>query len=105
MIDCDEVDGPKPQVHSVTAKQMVPLPTTLPDVKFKAEFAERAAVLALYPQTTCFYRATVVEAPSKNKTGDYLVLFEEEEEQEGVVPHIAVNPRLVLAAPKDSQRK
>jgi hypothetical protein len=51
--------------YSVTGRFIIPLPKSLPDSFKNAEFPAGDIVLALYPETTCFYRATVVAPPSK----------------------------------------
>ena len=53
----------------MTPRNVIPLPTTLPDFTKarppECEFERDAQVLALYPQTTCFYVGKVVQTPSK----------------------------------------
>lgn len=51
--------------HSVTGRFIIPIPKSLPDSFKNAEFPVGDVILALYPETTCFYRATVVTPPSK----------------------------------------
>ncbi|KAJ3134097.1 hypothetical protein HK100_003838 [Physocladia obscura] len=66
--------------HYVSSKQCLPLPS-----KSEKEFPENHAVLALYPNTTCFYKAVVVVPPSKNTmghhAGSYLVRFDDDGDQ------------------------
>jgi len=59
-----------PRSHRVSPRDVIPLPTSLPDFsKLKGgaecEFERDAQVLALYPGTTCFYTGKVVQPPSK----------------------------------------
>lgn len=50
--------------------------------------------MALYPGTTCFYEAEVVDPPSKRKRdNDYLLVFDDEESE---TPHKAISPMFVL---------
>ena len=59
--------------YSVSPHQLVPL------VSGRREFPAGSEVIALFPGSTCFYRATVVLPPSKRKkTLDYLVEFEDD---------------------------
>lgn len=52
-------------------------------------------VLALYPQTTCFYRAIIHKQP-KDVNIDYSVLFEDVSYPEGYSPPLDVPQRYVL---------
>ena len=58
--------------HEVLAKNVIPLPTALPDFTKvhppESEFERGDQVLALYPNTTCFYPGTVVQSPGKVRT-------------------------------------
>lgn len=45
------------------------------------ELPANSIVLALYPNTTCFYQAKVHTVPSKQGNGQYLVQFEEDDNQ------------------------
>jgi len=90
--------------YTLPSKNLVPLPTSLPPVHMKHEFPENSKVLALYPNTTCFYMATVISPPSKTGIA-YKVIFEEEEEIEGGIPQFEVLPQHVLPLPKVSKKK
>ncbi|KAI9598298.1 SGF29 tudor-like domain-containing protein [Syncephalis fuscata] len=63
------------------------------------EFAIGHTVLALYPNTTCFYKATVTMPPSKVRDprckGQYVVQFDDDNEQAQAVP-----ANMVLDYPK-----
>jgi len=54
------------------------------------------SVMALYPQTTCFYKAVVNALPT-TATEDYEVLFEDPSYAEGFSPPLPVAQRYVLA--------
>ena len=67
----------------------------------KVEFAVGDKVLALYPGTTCFYEAAVIEPPSKRKKDfDYIVKFEDDEESD--TPLKEIPQVFVLKMPKSS---
>lgn len=51
--------------YSLGGKFIIPLPKFLPESFRNAEFVTGDTVLALYPETTCFYRAFVITPPSK----------------------------------------
>ena len=62
---------------------------------------EFAQVLAVYPGTTTFYRATVVSAARRHKNGefgDYAVEFEDDGDANGM-PQRPVAYRRVVAYP------
>ncbi|KAF9940394.1 SAGA HAT/Core module component [Mortierella alpina] len=68
------------------------------DQESVSEFPAGHTVLALYPSTTCFYKAMVVQPPSKNKdyaTPLYRIKFDDDEGNERTAP-----PRMVLDMPK-----
>lgn len=63
------------------------------DLQFYSHFL---AVLALYPQTTCFYKAIINKPPSTH-TEDYEVLFEDPSYPDGYSPPFCVAQRYVIA--------
>ncbi|TPX37838.1 hypothetical protein SeMB42_g05740 [Synchytrium endobioticum] len=77
-------------------KRFIPIPK---DVSKKPEFLIGQQVLALYPTTSCFYSATVMVPPSRNKdgtfAGTYVLKFEDDEGYERFV-----DPTMVLEVPK-----
>lgn len=52
-------------------------------------------VMALYPQTTCFYKAIVGNIP-QTAAGDYELLFEDGTYNEGYSPPLFVSQRYVI---------
>ena len=64
----------------------VPMAQTLPlmDPSCGFYFPKEERVLALYPETTTFYGANVVTSAKRRKTGDYMVLFDEETDKKAV---------------------
>ena len=65
-------------------------------------------VLALYPDTTCFYRAYVYMPPSQsapNAQGrrDYLIQFEDENEASGLSEPMRVPQKYVLPLKPESR--
>jgi len=52
--------------------------------------------MALYPQTTCFYKA-VVNSPPLSHNDEYEVLFEDSSYTEGYSPPLKVAQRYVIA--------
>lgn len=60
-------------------------------------------VMALYPQTTCFYKAIINTQPI-TPNDDYEVLFEDSSYTEGYSPPLKVAQRYVIAA-RDKKAK
>ncbi len=55
-------------------------------------------MLALYPGTTCFYEAEVIQPPSRRKKEtDYLLMFDDDDESD--MPHKPVPQVFVLNIP------
>ncbi|KAI8855041.1 SGF29 tudor-like domain-containing protein, partial [Chytridium lagenaria] len=77
------------------AKLVIPIP----EVPHKPEFPVNHIVLALYPNSSCFYKANVVKPPSKNQDeeapGFYVVRFDDDNGFERYV-----DPTFVLDMPK-----
>ncbi|KAJ9076850.1 hypothetical protein DSO57_1022448 [Entomophthora muscae] len=61
--EADETDGQKSK-YVLSAMYVIQLPDEQ-DLSFDNEFPSGHEVLALYPNTTCFYKATVIFPPSK----------------------------------------
>jgi SAGA-associated factor 29 len=97
--EVDDIDAEEGQErYTLHQRCVVPLPLwranplTDPD----AIFPKDSLVLALYPQTTCFYRGVVSEAPTTPQE-DYLILFEDNTYAEGYSPPLNV-PQLYVVA-------
>ncbi|PSR74816.1 hypothetical protein PHLCEN_2v9530 [Hermanssonia centrifuga] len=63
-------DGQPGQCYNTTLRAIIPLPdpTAPPDsaahLNAYPEFVSRSTVMALYPDTSCFYRAEVIDSPT-----------------------------------------
>ncbi|KAI8369365.1 SGF29 tudor-like domain-containing protein [Radiomyces spectabilis] len=96
--DVDQDEFGQKQRYMLQPRNVIPVP----DGDEMRNFPETSAgldVLALYPGTTCFYKATVIAPPSKNKDsaypGNYKVQFEDDNNE---VKHVM--PEHVLELPK-----
>ncbi|KAJ3109096.1 hypothetical protein HDU97_009214 [Phlyctochytrium planicorne] len=91
-----------PCAKYLTPKLVLPIPA----VPRSPEFPTNHTVLALYPSSSCFYRATVIRPPSKNLSeepelkGLYVVGFEDDNNHERYI-----DPLHVLDMPYDVKRK
>ncbi|VDP74064.1 unnamed protein product [Schistosoma curassoni] len=79
---------------------IIPLPKwkANPITNPEAIFNKGATVLALYPQTTCFYKAIVDEIPI-HIHDEYSLYFEDSSYPEGYAPAIKIPQRYVIQCP------
>lgn len=103
--EIDDIDEEQKERHCLSRRRVVPLPTMRanPDTDPEALFDKGAQVLALYPQTTCFYKGVVHETP-KTAQDEYQVLFEDSSYPDGYSPPLRVPQRYVIRD-KDSRKK
>uniref|UniRef100_A0A1E1XD13 Putative histone acetyltransferase saga associated factor sgf29 n=1 Tax=Amblyomma aureolatum TaxID=187763 RepID=A0A1E1XD13_9ACAR len=103
--EVDDIDEEQKERHTLSRRRVVPLPLQRanPLTDPSALFAKGTLVMALYPQTTCFYRALVHEPPS-GPQDEYLVLFEDSSYPEGYSPPLAVAQRYVICC-KEMRKK
>ena len=103
--EVEDVDNEEGQErHTLNKNCVVPLPLwrANPLTDPEAIFPKDSLVLALYPQTTCFYRGIVSESPQTPQE-DYLILFEDNTYPEGYSPPLNV-PQLYVVACSDYKR-
>ena len=95
--------GSEAKTHNVPGRMVIPLPLTEPSHYTPYnEFQRGTWILALYPDTTCFYKALVHTQPSQmgaEPPRDYLVEFEDENEPTGRGEALRCPQRYVLALP------
>ena len=92
----DVCEEPKKE-QTISWKKVIPLPKMRadPETNPDALFPKNCFVLALYPGTTCFYRAIVGELPVKHED-PYKLLFEDENYDSGYSYPIYVHQRYVV---------
>ncbi|KAG0344427.1 SAGA HAT/Core module component [Podila humilis] len=95
-VEDDEADDSgKKMTYTLSTRSVIMI---VDDQEAVPEFPAGHTVLALYPSTTCFYKAVVVQPPSKNKdyaTPVYRIKFDDDGGNERTAP-----PRMVLDMPK-----
>jgi hypothetical protein len=94
--DVEEEESESKQKYLVTTKSIVPLHLTDEDALASHEFQEGEEVLALFPQTTCLYTAFIAQTPSTTKSKNYLVTFEDDEEEGTENPQRSVEARFII---------
>ncbi len=78
---------------------IVPLPKTIPKVwDSNTEFAKGDAVMALFPGTTSFYEAVVIDGPSNTDDKSYMLQFEDDDDEKGQTPVRSIRPAYVVAS-------
>ncbi|KAJ3416839.1 hypothetical protein HDV05_008424 [Chytridiales sp. JEL 0842] len=97
--DDEEKPGTR-KVYVFPAKLVIPIPK---EVNKKDEFPANHTVLALYPNSSCFYKATVLKPPSKNQDEDYPGHYVLRFEDDGGFDRY-VNPCMVLDMPKGNPK-
>eukprot|EP00117_Sycon_ciliatum_P031132 scpid85093/ scgid24407/ SAGA-associated factor 29 homolog; Coiled-coil domain-containing protein 101 len=96
--DVDEEGKSVRDRHTVAKSCVTPLPKYKADpaVMPNALFPVGQKVMALYPQTTCFYPG-LVDARPGNVDSEYMISFEDNSYVEGYSPALDVPQRYVLA--------
>ncbi|EGD74399.1 hypothetical protein PTSG_06410 [Salpingoeca rosetta] len=85
--------------HELPRARLIPLPRWAPRVDFTmAHFEVGDIVLAMYPQTTCFYKA-VVNRPPTQETPTYSLQFEDDNFGDGRIRYHEIAVKFVLNFP------
>uniref|UniRef100_A0A7N4NHF5 SAGA-associated factor 29 n=4 Tax=Metatheria TaxID=9263 RepID=A0A7N4NHF5_SARHA len=103
--EVDDIDEEGKERHTLSRRRIIPLPQwkANPETDPEALFQKDQLVLALYPQTTCFYRA-LIHTPPQRPQEDYSVLFEDTSYADGYSPPLNVAQRYVVAC-KEPKKK
>ncbi|XP_077292712.1 SAGA-associated factor 29 [Arctopsyche grandis] len=96
--EVDDIDEEQKNRHVLSKRRVVPLPLMRanPETDESALFPKGSIVMALYPQTTCFYKAVVNKLPGL-ASDKYEVLFEDSTYPDGYSPPERVAQRYVIA--------
>ncbi|KAI6221937.1 SGF29 C-terminal domain-containing protein [Aphelenchoides fujianensis] len=95
--DIRDIDDESSRRIAIRRAYLIPLPEFRADPQRDAHalFPVDAIVLALYPQTTCFYKGVVDRQP-QNANDDYHIAFEDNTFDSGYSPSFAVAQRYVI---------
>ncbi|KAH8860845.1 SAGA-associated factor 29 [Schistosoma japonicum] len=99
--EVEDVDAEEGKMrYSLCRSKVIPLPKwkANPITNPEAIFKKGVTVLALYPQTTCFYKAIVDEIPT-HVHDEYSLYFEDSSYPEGYAPAIRIPQRYVIHCP------
>lgn len=104
--EVDDIDEEQKDRHIVSRRRVVPLPLMRanPETDPHALFPKGSIVMALYPQTTCFYKAVVNQSPTTS-TEEYEVLFEDANYASGYSPPLNVAQRYVISIKESKKNK
>uniref|UniRef100_A0A1B0ACF3 SGF29 C-terminal domain-containing protein n=2 Tax=Glossina TaxID=44049 RepID=A0A1B0ACF3_GLOPL len=96
--DVIDIDEEQKDRHVLSKRKVIPLPLMRanPETDGHALFPKDTIVMALYPQTTCFYKAIIHKLP-QSATEDYEVLFEDSSYTNGYAEPLPVAQRYVIA--------
>lgn len=96
--EVDDIDEEQKDRHILSKRRIVPLPLMRanPETDGQALFPKGTTVMALYPQTTCFYKAVINQLP-QTANEEYEVLFEDPTYADGYSPPLFVAQRYVIA--------
>ncbi|KAI1695714.1 SGF29 tudor-like domain-containing protein [Ditylenchus destructor] len=95
--------------YSIPRDRLIALPHYRADPRRHADalFPKDAVVLALFPRTTCFYKA-IVDTPPAGPNDEYFIAFEDERSQTGYSPPVRVVQMFVITfkeKPKKTNRR
>ncbi|KAK9950209.1 hypothetical protein M0R45_005710 [Rubus argutus] len=94
----DDEEGTGQRKYKLPMSAIIPFPKRN-DPSSAGDFPTGKHVLAVYPGTTALYKATVVNGHRKRKTDDYLLEFDDDEE-DGSLPQRTVPFHKVVALPE-----
>jgi len=97
--DIDAVDATKSKM-TISRNLIIPLPQWRANPQNCAQALHEvgAHVLALYPQTTCFYKGIIASIP-ETSSEDYVVLFEDNAYPSGFSPPMSVPQKYIVQFP------
>ncbi|KAK8607278.1 hypothetical protein V6N13_053020 [Hibiscus sabdariffa] len=94
----DDEEGGVQRKYKLPASCIIPFPKRI-DPSSTQEFPAGRHVLAVYPGTTALYKATVISTPRKRKSDEYLLEFDDDEE-DGALPQRTVPFHKVVPLPE-----
>lgn len=104
--DVDDIDEEDKVRHTLSKRKIIPLPTMRanPETSPDALHEPGTTVMAIYPQTTCFYKGVIKESPASS-SDDYEVLFEDPSYGDGYSPPLSVAQRYIIGVVEKKKGK
>lgn len=94
----EDEEGGGQRKYKLAMSHIIPFPKRN-DPTGAQDFLPRKQVLAVYPGTTALYKATVVQH-RRRKTDDYVLEFDDDEEEDGSLPQRVVPFHRVVGLPE-----
>lgn len=104
--EVDDIDEEQKDRHTLSRRRVIPLPTmrASPETNPEALYTPGSTVMAIYPQTTCFYKGVIKEQPG-GAAEDYQVLFEDPSYADGYSPPLNVAQRYIIQVTEKKKGK
>jgi len=104
--DVDDIDEEQKDRHTLSKRKVIPLPTMRanPETSPLALYEKGTTVMAIYPQTTCFYKGVIKDQPG-SPSDDYEVLFEDPSYADGYSPPLSVAQRYIIQVVEKKKSK
>lgn len=104
--EVDDIDEEQKDRHMLSRRKVIPLPTrrACPETNPEALYPPGTTVMAIYPQTTCFYKGVIKDQPSGGAE-DYHVLFEDPSYADGYSPPLNVAQRYIIQVAEKKKGK
>jgi len=105
--DVDDIDEEQKDRHTLSKRKVIPLPTMRanPETSPSGALHEPGTtVMAIYPQTTCFYKGVIKDQPAA-PSDDYEVLFEDPTYADGYSPPLNVAQRYIIKVQEKKKGK
>ena len=104
--EVDDIDEEQKDRHTLSKRKVIPLPTmrACPETNHEALYDPGTTVMAIYPQTTCFYKGIIKEPPTSG-AGDYQILFEDPSYADGYSPPLNVAQRYIIQVSEKKKNK
>jgi len=104
--DVDDIDEEQKDRHTLSKRKVIPLPTMRanPETNPEALYDKGTTVMAIYPQTTCFYKG-IINHPPTSGADDYEVLFEDPSYADGYSPPLTVAQRYIITVAERKKGK
>ena len=94
-----------PERYQLTRNKIQPLPRWLPQPGMRGTYFESGTqVLALYPQTTCFYPAVIHEPPTPERINSYSIHFFDDDYPDGRIRYQEVPVKFVVTKTKPARK-
>ena len=104
--EVDDIDEEQKDRHNLSRRRVIPLPTMRanPETNPEALYGPGTTVMAIYPQTTCFYKGVIKEPPG-GAAEDYQILFEDPSYADGYSPPLNVAQRYTIQVTEKKKAK